>query len=76
MLKIEDPLNFEQHLDKNNNKAYYLSNIRNLANQGNYFSLINFIESSTPNVSLTYFYFTSFLHIVLFYIPKNFILYL
>lgn len=55
MLKIEAPINFEQDLDKNNNRTYIISNIRNLANQGNYFSLIDFIERSIPNVSLTYF---------------------
>ena len=55
MLKIEAPLNFEQYFDKNNNKTYILSTIRSLANQCNYFSLINFIESSIPTVSLIYF---------------------
>lgn len=50
MLKIETPLNFDQ-LDKTNNKRYYLNKIRELANKGNYFSLINFIEYSIPSVS-------------------------
>ena len=50
MLKGETPLNLEL-IDKNNNKKYYLSTVRKLANEGNYFSLIKFIEWSTPNVS-------------------------
>ena len=55
MLKFETPINFD-YLDKtNNNKKQYLSYIRDLTNQGNYFSLIKFIENSTPNVSLSYF---------------------
>lgn len=67
MLKIEDPLNFNL-LDKNNNKQYYLSKIRELANKGNYFSLINFIEYSIPSVSKSYYYlifniYSSFLYI-------------
>ena len=55
MLKGEIPSKFEL-LDKTNNKKYYLSKIRELANQGNYFSLIKFIEWSIPNVSISYFY--------------------
>ena len=53
MLKGEIPSEFEL-LDKTNNKKYYLSKIRELANQGNYFSLIKFIEWSIPNVSISY----------------------
>ena len=55
MLKGETPINLEL-IDKNNNKNYYLSTVRKLANEGNYFSLIKFIECSTPNVSKLYSY--------------------
>ena len=55
MIKIETHLNFDNIKIKNNkndDKTYYLSTIRELANKCNYFSLIKFIENSTPNVSL------------------------
>jgi hypothetical protein len=55
MIKFATPLNIDDsisyHNAKNDDKKYYLSTIRELANKGNYFSLIKFIENSTPNVS-------------------------
>ena len=55
MLKFETPINFDYLNNTNNDKKQYLSYIRELTNQGNYFSLIKFIENSTPNVSSSYF---------------------
>ena len=51
MLKLEKPINFN-NLDKTDNKTKYLSIIRDLTSQGKYFSLINFIDNTTPNVSI------------------------
>ena len=51
MLKLEKPINFN-NLDKTDNKKKYLSIIRDLTSQGKYFSLINFIDQTTPNVSI------------------------
>ena len=51
MLKLEKPINFN-NLDKIDNKKKYLSIIRDLTSQGKYFSLINFIDNTTPNVSI------------------------
>ena len=50
MLKLEKPVNFN-NIDKTNKKKKYLSIIRDLTSQGKYFSLINFIDNTTPNVS-------------------------
>lgn len=54
MLNIEKPLDFD-NINKDNNKKYYLSTIRQLTSQGNYFSLIKFIDNSIPNVSIFYY---------------------
>jgi hypothetical protein len=74
MLKLENPINFNNS-DKTDNKKQYLSIIRDLTSQGKYFSLINFIDKTTPNVSIYLYYLILFI-IVLFYISENIILYL
>lgn len=74
MLKLEKPINFN-NLDKTDNKKKYLSIIRDLTSQGKYFSLINFIDNTTPNVSIYLCYLILFI-IVLFNISENIILYL
>ncbi len=50
MLEFEPKTNLDQHLNKCSCKNYFLTNIRELASSGNFFSLIHFIEGSIPNV--------------------------
>ncbi len=51
MLEFENKFYYEQQFDKSNEKNKYLSLIRSLAINGQYFSLINLIDETIPNVS-------------------------